>query len=74
MAFSRAHYVAIAKLITEATRNDPQVYFTDAYGLNALTGAYFIDKAQLVSDLSDLFRRDNPRFDEGRFIDACYPK
>lgn len=68
MAFSKQHYIAIAKAIRESTAQ------VDSFDGDLHTGStQRIDKAALVSELSDLFSKDNSRFDETRFIDACYP-
>lgn len=67
MAFSRVHYKAIARIIANASAQ-----VTRYNGDYATGSTQTLDKAELVSELSKLFVRDNERFDEGRFIDACY--
>jgi hypothetical protein len=68
MAFTRVHYKAIARIIAESSAQ------VDTFDGDLATGStQHIDKAELVSELSKLFQKDNERFDEGRFIEACYP-
>ena len=64
MAFSKQHYIAIARIIATAEQHS----IATQSGLIRT-----VDKAELVSELSKLFAQDNARFDETRFIDACYP-
>jgi hypothetical protein len=69
MAFTKQHYIAISRIIRNASAQ------VGTFSDDLHTGStQQIDKAQLVSDLSELFRQDNPRFDEALFIAACYPK
>lgn len=69
MAFTREHYETIAKVIRNASLQ------VDSYAEELHTGStQVLDKAQLIDDLLSVFKSDNARFDESKFIDACYPK
>ena len=56
MVMSKKDYVAIAKIITETTRID------DAKSLI---------KEDFVFCLQNYFKKDNPKFNEKKFLEAC---
>ncbi len=52
---TKKDYIAIAKAIDS---------------LDELDGST-ISRVDLIMKLSDYFKLDNPRFDEGKFVEAC---
>jgi hypothetical protein len=61
---TRKHYRAIAKAIKDSI-------VLDARGNADYYGFEIIHKEDLISDLCDIFKRDNELFNKDRFIDAC---
>ncbi len=55
---TKRDYIAIAKVI-----NDLEV-----------RPGTLISKCDLVMELAELFKQDNPHFDQGKFADACQEK
>ena len=67
---SRQDYLAFAKMIREALEEHPSGAWTAGYGTRPNT----LLRKQLLSlawDMSAIFGRDNPNFDEDRFMAAC---
>ena len=57
-AFTKQHYIAVAKAIQEVAKE-----MDDAAAESALS--------RLAMRLADIFKDDNPRFDKGYFLTAC---
>lgn len=57
---TRKHYIALAALIKDLGET-----------LSMPDQAADIAFADYVTDLSDLFAKDNPNFDRARFLTAC---
>jgi hypothetical protein len=62
MAFTRQHYVAIARIIKD-TKND---YSGEASARGAIAAL-----KQVANDLASFFKQDNSSFDKERFLNAC---
>jgi len=58
MALSKKHYIEIAKIISNAQRQN--------------TGEQACD--HIASDLCDMFQRDNSAFNRDKFLEACEPQ
>lgn len=61
--FTRRHFEAIAEIIRS---NSNIVGESNSFDKGAKYGG-----ACIAQDLSDLFKEDNPQFDESRFFQAC---
>jgi len=64
MSLSTKDYVAIAEII----RNRKPLPQQEYYGLTVCDGPTL---AAIAQDLCCLFRGQNPRFDQGKFLKAC---
>lgn len=60
--FTKQHYKAVAKIISEAT-------YYDSHRVD-----YLCSSDELIEKLADLFGEDNPSFDRGKFSEACTEK
>lgn len=58
MKLYKKHYEDFAKIIANAQRQNTTEQALD----------------HVAEDLADIFKRDNPRFDRIKFIDACNPE
>jgi hypothetical protein len=65
-AFTRQHYVAIAKIIKDSNS-------WGGHGDEAAAQREAVKKTLklVAAELVDLFREDNPSFDRARFYSAC---
>lgn len=61
---SKKDYQAIARLIHEVRSGNPA--FTQHFD-----GRPDSPADEITKGLGDIFRRDNPRFDRERFVEAC---
>lgn len=61
-AFTRQHYEAVAAIIKKvrSTTTTPQANANAEVAIN-----------RIMEQLADYFKRDNPRFDVGFFINKC---
>lgn len=57
MAMSKKHYIAIAKIIANAQRQNTVEQALD----------------HVTEDLADMFKCDNAAFNRAKFIEACNP-
>lgn len=55
--FTRQHYKAIAGMIKKHSESNNSIW---------------LHKIGLITDLTEMFKKDNPRFSTDKFIDACY--
>jgi hypothetical protein len=65
--FSKRHYEAIAEVLGDGFPSE--VVRTGKYRTKKKFLAY--DAKQLVDRFSMMFKRDNPKFNREKFIDAC---
>ena len=63
---TRQDYVEVARIIRDCT--------FDNAAAEAPHPMEYVDRAQLIAALADYFKRDNARFDRGRFLAACEAK
>jgi hypothetical protein len=63
---TRKHYIEAAKVIAE------QIEFTRQFNNGKIEQHRIAATVQIANGLADMFKRDNPRFDRERFLDACY--
>lgn len=66
---TRKDYELIAKAISKATRIEKD---EDATG--KVVSYLYTDWTGLVADLGEALKKDNPRFNEYIFFDACEPQ
>lgn len=65
MSFSRRHYEIIAKAMKETLNAE-----IDNYPIS-VAGTRIGATRAVAEKLADVFKRDDPRFDAARFLEAC---
>jgi hypothetical protein len=69
LKMTKKDYIQLAKVLKNAREHtNTQPLFNDAAKIGA---DIIINKIQ--SDLMEVLKKDNPEFDKGRFLEACYP-